>query len=275
MQFSPAESNGLDPGISAFYRRAIDILEQAGLPFLIGGAYALQYYTGITRHTKDFDIFIERRDFERVLRAFAGAGYRSQATFPHWLGKVFSDGAFVDIIFGSGNGVAKVDPGWFEHAEEGEILGRQIKVCPVEETIWSKSFVMERERYDGADIAHLLRVRASRLDWDRLLRRFGPYWRLLLCQLVLFGFIYPGAKSVIPNTVMDEVTRRLHNEQREPAPDGAFCRGTLLSREQFLIDIGPWQYRDARLAPEGPMTAAEIAHWTAAIATEPPIVPSA
>ena len=53
---------------------------------------------------------------------------------------------------------------------------------------------MERERYDGADIAHLLRARADQLAWRRLLRRFGPHWRVLLGHLVLFGFVYPGER---------------------------------------------------------------------------------
>ena len=27
----------------------------------------------------------------------------------------------------------------------------------MEESLWQKAFIMERERYDGADVAHLLR----------------------------------------------------------------------------------------------------------------------
>jgi hypothetical protein len=276
MQYSPAGPNGLDPATSAFFRRALDVLREAGVPFLVGGAYALQYYTGVTRHTKDFDVFVDQRDFARALQTFTDAGYRAEATFPHWLGKVFSNGAFIDIIFGSGNATAHVDAGWFEHAEEGHILGRPVLLCPVEETIWSKSFVMERERYDGADIAHLIRARGSHLDWDRLVHRFGPNWRVLLSYLVLFGFIYPGEMAVIPSTVIDDLTHRLHDEQRHAPRDTRLCRGTLLSREQFLIDIGPWGYQDAREAPQGRMTPADIAQWTAAIGSEhPPAAPGA
>jgi hypothetical protein len=44
--------------------------------------------------------------------------------------------------------------------------------------IWSKAFVMERERFDGADVAHLLRSMGPRLDWDRILRRFDRYWEV-------------------------------------------------------------------------------------------------
>ncbi|MDC8448805.1 MAG: hypothetical protein LV473_10645 [Nitrospira sp.] len=47
------------------------------------------------------------------------------------------------------------------------------------------------ERYDGADIAHLLHVRSEKLDWGWLLWRFDRQWRVLLSHLVLFGFVYP------------------------------------------------------------------------------------
>ena len=54
----------------------------------------------------------------------------------------------------------------------------------------------------------------------------------------------------------------------DPSADRT-CRGTLLSRAQYLPDIGWWGYQDARLPPEGRMTAEEIAHWTAAIGRIP------
>ena len=45
------------------------------------------------------------------------------------------------------------------------------------------------------------------------------------------------------------------------------CDGTLLSRQQYLIDIDDGGYADGRLTPDGEMSTAEIAHWTSAIAS--------
>ena len=73
-----------------------------------------------------------------------------------------------------------------------------VQIAPAEETIWSKAFVMERERFDGADVAHLILGHGDKLDWQRLLERFGPHWRVLLAHLVLFGFIFPSARSRVP-----------------------------------------------------------------------------
>ena len=267
----PANSHAiLDPDSRAFYQSAMRALQKDRVPFLVGGAYSFARYTGIERHTKDFDIFVLQEDCPRVLRSLAAAGYRTELTFPHWLGKAFSGDSFVDVIFGSGNGVARVDEQWFEHSTESEVLDIPALLCPAEETIWSKAFVMERERYDGADIAHLLHARARELDWSRLLRRFGPHWRVLLSYLVLFGFIYPSERDLVPRWVMDRLLAELKLESTISPPEEKICQGTLFSRAQYLVDTEHWNYQDARLIPSGGMSQQQIDYWTAAIDKEPP-----
>ncbi len=101
------------------------------------------------------------------------AGYRSELYFSHWLGKAFHGTDFVDIIFSSGNGACPVDDKWFARAVVGKVLGRDVRLIPVEEMIWQKAYIMERERFDGADVNHLLRACGAKLDWDHLIKRFG------------------------------------------------------------------------------------------------------
>ena len=289
----------LSPEIAAFYRHAMAVLEQAGIPFLVGGAYAFARYTGIVRDTKDFDLFILPRDFDAALAALAAAGYPVERNFPHWLGKAHGGGgSFVDLIFGSGNGLTAVDEGWFRHARRGEVLGVQVRLCPPEEMLWSKAFIMERERYDGADVAHLLHCCAEELDWQRLLARFGEHWRVLLSHLVLFEYIYPARPATpasaasathpppgaarVPAAVMATLVGRLSRETFEPAAGAAgtagdtvqgasaasadlLCRGTILSRAQNLSDIVTHGYLDARLLPSGNLSPEQVEQWTAAI----------
>jgi hypothetical protein len=255
----------LDARTQEFYCLAMRDLREAGIPFLVGGAYALERYTGIERHTKDFDIFVRPSDAGRVLDLFRARGYRAELTHPHWLGKVYSEDAFVDVIFRSGNGVAEVDDEWFEYAVAEEVLGIAVGLCPVEEILWSKGFVMERERFDGADMAHLLRACAEQLDWERLLCRFGPHWRVLLSHLILFGFVYPAERAKIPEWVMNDLLTRLRAELVDAPSRERVCQGTLLSRSQYLMDVELWGYEDARLEPRGRMSLEEIALWTKAI----------
>jgi hypothetical protein len=250
-----------------FYRACMRALNEAGAPYLVGGAYAFERYTGIERHTKDFDIFCKKDDVETVLDVLMRLGCRTELTFPHWLGKGYHvpTGDFIDVIFSSGSGIAVVDDEWFAHAVPETVLGIPARLCPAEEIIWSKAFIMERERYDGNDVAHLLHASGQRLDWDRLLRRFDGYWRVLLAHLVLFGFIYPAERDHVPRRVLEELQARLAREAATTPPAELVCNGTLLSRQQYLVDVTEWGYRDARLAENVRMDAGDIAQWTKAI----------
>lgn len=258
----------LEPQTLSFYQQTLETLEQSGVPFMVGGAYAFSVYTGIERHTKDFDIFVQQHDVERALAALDTQGCMTELTFPHWLGKAFCGTDFVDIIFSSGNGLMPVDEEWFAHAVEGEVFGHTVKLVPAEEMIWSKALIMERERYDGADVAHIIRARGTQLDWRRLINRFGTHWRVLLSHLILFNFIYPSEREQIPDWVLDELLNWLAQERATTPPTEKVCQGTLISRQQYLIDVTRWGYRDARRDPDVAMSPKDIAHWTAAIDKE-------
>jgi hypothetical protein len=255
----------IDPGSRDFYVRSMTLLQDANVPFLVGGAYALARYTGIERHTKDFDLFIRREDFDRAAAVLQRAGYTTELTYPHWIGKAYQGDDFVDLIFSAGNGVAKVDDLWFEHAVPEVVLGVNVGLIPAEEMIWSKGLIMERERFDGADVNHMIKNVGMQLDWGRVLYRFGKHWRALYAHLILFGFVYPSRRSNVPKWLMDELASRLAKETAEPDHDDKVCYGTIVSRQQYLLDVGEWGFSDARLVPMGSMTAEEIAHWTKGI----------
>ena len=260
-------ANELDPRAREFYCHTLRVFEQNRLRYLIGGAYALERYTGIERHTKDLDIFVPVDEFERTLAALDRAGFKTEMPFPHWLGKAFHGEFFVDVIYSSGNGIARVDDEWFEHATSDHVFDVPVLLCPPEEMIWSKSFIQERERFDGSDIAHLLRAHGAQLDWRRMLRRFNAHWQVLLSHLVLFAYIYPSEREQVPGWVVAELMQR-HESALSAPPSERVCRGTLLSRQQYLQDVDDWGYRDARRRPENPMSEAEIAIWTAGIADD-------
>ncbi len=254
------ESGLLEKG--QLYRDALVALSWSGIPFLVGGAFALKHYTGIIRDTKDFDIFVRPEDLDAILDLFESVGYRTERTFPHWLGKAISQDHVIDIIFNSGNGLSKVDDTWFRYAPEGELLGVKVLFCPAEETIHSKAFIMERERYDGADVIHILRACGVELNWERLLERFGPHWQVLLSYIILFGFVYPAERDDIPGWVTRELLSRFERSLSVVPPDDKVCRGTIISHTQYRVDVDCWNYKDGRLVPEGNLTRENIDHMT-------------
>jgi hypothetical protein len=261
------------PGDSlwAFYVDVLHRLKRARIPLLVGGAFAHSRYTARDRDTKDVDIIVRPAHVDRTLAVAADAGYDTALSYPHWLAKIQRGPDCLDVVFGSGNGVIRIDDAWFAHAVPAPVLGMTLPLCPAEELLWSTAFVQERERFDGADILHLLRDRGAVLNWDRLLDRFGPNWPVLLGHIVMFQFAYPDRRNAIPRAVLDVLTTRFAALQHEP--DNHVCFGTLLSREQYLFDLDRLGYEDARLPPYGRMSRAETEIWTRAIGgqqEEPP-----
>ena len=261
MALAPTQSLVETPS-RLFYRDAMEVLNRAKVPFLVGGAFAFIHQAGIDKSTKDLDIFARPSDVQRLLEACATAGYETELVFSHWLAKIRSPEGFIDVIFSSGNGLCTVDDGWFQHAVPAEILGVKVHIVPAEEMLWSKAFVMERNRYDGGDIAHLLQTRASAMDWARLLSRFNAHWRVLFSHVILFGFVYPAQRLRIPDWFMHEMVRRLELEMQSLPPDRRVCQGTLLSWSQYLVHLDRGEYEDARHLPRGKLTCEETQHMT-------------
>lgn len=262
MQDVTSQEIFLAPETKEFYCEALTLLQQAQVPFLIGGAFAFERYTAIRRDTKDLDLFAHPDDVPRILEVFAEAGYETEYAVPHWLAKAHCGERFVDFIFNSAHGQLPVSHIWFEHAVESEVLGLPVKICAPEEMIWSKAYVMARDRYDGADIAHLILACGKTMNWSRLVDQFGDHWRVLMSHLVLYGFIYPGQRSHIPAWVMQTFSQRLLQET-DDAPDAEdLCQGALLAPLQYLTDLDRWGYRDGRVQPEGSLQPEDVAQWT-------------
>jgi hypothetical protein len=228
----------------------------------VGGTFAMEKLAGIVRQTKDLDLFVRQQDMERIQAVLSPRGIETEIAFAHWLGKAWQGDVFVDLIFANGNSLARVDHDWFAHGLPAVVLGFPAQICSAEDMIWSKSFVMERERFDGSDVLHILRHSSRQLDWRRLIKRFGEHSGVLLAHLILFLYVYPDAHALVPACVLDELwTRRVVT----PPGGDRVCRGTMLSRAQYLVDIHAWGYSDARVAPHGPMTEEEVNAWTAEV----------
>jgi hypothetical protein len=237
-----------------FYRRAMQALDQAGVPYLVGGGYAMAYYTGIARNTKDLDLFVRPADRDRLLTTLTALGYKTEFFYPFWIAKVLDGDSFIDVLYNSGNGVCVVDDEWFEYAIPHKVLGYDTRLVPAEEQLWSKAFVQDRDRFDGADVNHLILNLAPKLEWHRLLRRFETHERVLLAHLLLFGYVYPAEKDLVPTWVIDNVEHAIRNE---PLETRKICRGTHLAQRSYWIDTHEWDYADVRVEPYGPLTPEE------------------
>ena len=149
------------------------------------------------------------------------------------------------------------------------MLGVPVRIANLEDSLLSKAFIMERERYDGADIAHLLQANAEQLDWAGLLERFGAHWRVLLAHLTLFGYIYPGERHRVPRWVMETLLGRLAAELRQPPPWMPMSAPAPCSRaSSTCMTWSSLGYVDGRLTPASTMTPEDVAVWTEAIPSQ-------
>lgn len=229
--------------ITEFYRRTLSILDRSSLPFMLAGAYALQTYTGLRRDTKDLDIFCTPETYPDILQALASDGYRTEITDANWIAKAFCGDLFVDVIFASANGQIHIDKTWFDNAPEREIFGVRVRVITVTELIYSKLYIADRTRFDGADIEHLILRCADEIDWDRLLSLVGRDWQLLLARLLSFQWVYPSERDRVPQAVLDDLLDRQRDLSDLPVPKDRVSRGSLLSRTQYQVDIEEWGFK--------------------------------
>ena len=255
----PAAPIEPDPATRGFYVSALKKLDEANVPYVVGGGYAMAYYTGIARNTKDLDLFVRPADRDRCLSTLAAAGYRTEFFYPFWIAKAIDPRteAFIDILYSSGNGLCTVDDNWFVDTPMVEVHGYPTRLVPAEEQIWSKAFVQDRDRFDGADVIHLIFGQAEALNWKRLLRRFEGHERVLLAHLILFGYAYPNDRARIPAWVEARLKDAIAHE---PETEQKICRGTFLAQKSYGIALTQWGYADGRLQPHGgPLNEGEVA----------------
>ncbi|MGK6352620.1 nucleotidyltransferase [Parapedobacter sp. DT-150] len=234
----------IDEKVISIYCDALTVLQDNQCDFLIGGGYAVSHYVGARRVTKDLDIFCLPQEYPKILKCFANSGYRTELTDSRWLAKVFKEEHFIDIIFDTVNNICKVDETWYTYAVDGDFYGKKAKFVAPEELIWCKIYVQNRERYDSADINHLLLKTGSRLDWARLWKRLDNHWHLLLAQLLIFQFVYPSDyRQIVPDWLFQDLISRAVEQYDLPPSLEKVCRGPLIDQTQYEVDIKEWNYK--------------------------------
>ena len=228
------------------YRRALAALNDAQVPYVVAGAYAIYEHTGIYRQTKDLDLFVEPSAVIPAAHALHAAGFVMRLEDLHWLAKATIGERFVDIIYGMGNGIAFIDSGWLEHSRPGVLAAHPVRIAPAEELIWHRLFISERHRHDMSDVVHLILCMGDVLDWERLIVRVGQNWPLLLAQLQMFSYVYPGYRTNVPNWVMEQLIEQARADIGRDEEEADVTRGTLISRFSFAIDVREWGFSDPR-----------------------------
>ncbi|HVI77921.1 MAG TPA: nucleotidyltransferase, partial [Candidatus Acidoferrum sp.] len=235
------------------FREILELFEHRKVPYAVAGAFALQEHTGIFRDTKDLDLFLTAQTAAGALELLREEGFESEICDPVWLFKAHRDGFFVDLITGMSNATIVVDDLWIQRSKPAVVHGVHTRVLAAEELLASKLFVTRRERFDGADIAHVIYGTRGQLDWNRILQLAGENWEMLFWTLILFRYVYPAQTHFVPMNIWCDLLTRFQNILSHPDPNAPF-RGSLIDDKMFAIDLNEWglgnmmkEYRERRL----------------------------
>ncbi len=233
------------PAAEAFYSEVLKLMADSGIPFLVSGTYALASYTGIDRPTKDVDVFAKAGDALKMLHFFKEHGFDVEIVDERWLSRITRGELFVDIITNMPTVTTHVTDEWFENAPATELFGAKVLLVPPTQFVWSKIFVQDHHRYDGADVAHMILKKHEEIDWQRLLSHMELYWEVLLMALLNFRFVYPSERHAVPRWLMDELLERLRDQYDVKGPGKRVCRGRIFSPRDYAIDVDKWGFSDA------------------------------
>jgi hypothetical protein len=182
------------PRKRTLFREVLSLFEENRISYAVAGAFALREHTGICRETKDLDVFLTPKNASLSLEYLRKHKFECEVCDPVWLYKAHRNGFFVDLITGMSNAVLVVEDSWIDRA-----MPAVTRVLGPEELLASKLFVSRRERFDGADIAHVIYGRRGKLDWQRVLLLAGEHWEVLLWALMLFRYAYPAQTEYVPD----------------------------------------------------------------------------
>lgn len=236
----------LEPEQEEAYREALLALNQNGVKYAVGAAFARNAYTHIWRPTKDLDIFVKAEDLKAAMEALQKAGYQTELLEPHWLAKAWKGSYFIDLIFGTGHNQILVNDDLLAGSIPAELFGVKTQMTPIEELIAAAAFIKERKRLDLPDAMHLILASEGRLDWQRILDRLGDHRQLLLIDLLTFDYIYPGHADYLPKDLIQQLFDEVKQRWQEKTIDPKTFRGSLLDPFSYTVDMEDWGYQDQR-----------------------------
>jgi len=194
------------------YAQALSALNERGVPYMLGGAFAVHHYTNLWRDTHDIDIYITPETLDQATDALRSAGFHDlgeQALGDRdWIYHAGRESVIVDVIWRFANLANYVSDDWFARAPRGRFLGIDVAFLPLEELIWIKVFIINRHRCDWPDVLRLIRARCEAVNWDRLLDLLGEHWLLLAAVVDVFDWQHADSTACIPDHIREELARR-------------------------------------------------------------------
>jgi predicted nucleotidyltransferase len=169
-------------------KRVVAALDEAGVPFLIGGSLA-SWARGGPDTTHDLDVMIRPADAQRAQQALVDAGMRPDDPPETWLLKVWDGDVLVDLIHHPAG--LTVDDELIARAECVTAAGMDFKVMTIEDVLYTKLNALDEHYLDFSSPLQIARAVREQVDWDRLRERTAgsPYATAFFCLLDELGIL--------------------------------------------------------------------------------------
>ena len=203
------------------YCEAIHALRRHGVRFMLGGGFAQAVFTGRLRDTKDMDFYIDPGAREIAKQAVGAAGftdlYDRLPYARHWIYRSQKAGVIVDLIWSMANQRAAVDHLWFNRSGSVRLRGESLEVIPMEEFMWCKLYILQRDHCDWTDLFNVLYTCGRRVDWLHLIRRLEDDLPLLKGVLLVYAWLCPRRARDLPAELWRKL--KIPKPRFRPAPD--------------------------------------------------------
>src|SRR5689334_12026656 len=158
------------------YSRVMEEADARGIPFALGGGFAVAHYTGYWRDTKDLDLYVLPEYRDRMIQMVTDLGlhdyFETKGYDRWWIYRACDEGTIVDIIWAMANHRQEIDDLWMS-GPTTVLLGREVRVLPAAALLWDKLYILQRDRCDWPDLLNLLYCTGASVDWEYMLRRIG------------------------------------------------------------------------------------------------------
>ena len=155
-------------GLLEAMKRAGGLLNEAGVPWVLGGGLAC-WARGGPETEHDVDFLIKPEDADRAQQAFAQAGLKTERPPEGWLVKAWVDDVLVDLIFEPQDG--PVDDDLLALAEELEVYAMRMKVARLEDVLTQKVLAISEQQPDFSSVLELARSLREQVDWEEVRER--------------------------------------------------------------------------------------------------------
>lgn len=177
-------------------KRSARALHDAGVPFALGGGFAV-YAWGGTMPEHDVDLFLREEDANTALAVMESLGFRTERPPEDWLVKAWDDDLLVDLIYRPAGYV--VDDALLATAVRLEVGAVAMPVLPPTTLLAMRVLAMTEHYCDFSRLLLPSRMLRERVDWEALTDRVreSPYGQAFLVLVGALGIITPQAGPVV------------------------------------------------------------------------------